>query len=160
MTDDCQKLLPRCSGGSVVDNDVSTIAVSIDNFLKEFGLSSESADRIRLGRGVVGKTTWAVGITLIVLGVVAARLGNQWLLIAVAGIAAVVFIVYFVGAIRFADKHPAEALLEGAELLRWKQYEVAAKGLTALQGPSVSPTEAIPGPVIDVPAPDTEKDEE
>jgi hypothetical protein len=43
---------------------------------------------------------------------------------------AALFVLYFLGALWFVHHHPGEALLEGAELIRWRQMEIAAKDVT------------------------------
>lgn len=120
--------------------------MGIDDFLKGFGVSAESVDRIRLGRGVVGKTTYAVIIVLIVLGIALTRTSVPWLVLVLAGMAALLFIMYFVGVIRFAGRNPGAALLEGAELLRWKQFDLAAKNIPVIPDtpPLVDPSKPLP----------------
>ena len=107
------------------------MAISIPDLLKGFGLSSESVERVRLSRGVVGRTTYAVGGLFVVLAIVAGRIDPLYLLW-VAGFATAAFAMYFIGVLAFAHKNPAVALLEGAELLHWQQTELAAKGMTAV----------------------------
>lgn len=53
----------------------------------------------------------------------------------VAGSAVGLFAVYFLGVLFFALRNPGAALLEGTELLRWQQSELAAKDLNRI--PSV-----------------------
>ncbi len=77
-----------------------------------------------------------------VLLAVAVRIAPDQLLW-VAILAAVVFVVFFIGIIRFADKNPAAALLEGAELLHWQQTELASKGLGSIPKTSVLPARPI-----------------
>ena len=98
------------------------------DLLKALGFAEESVQRVRLGRGVVGRTTYAVVVALGVLGVVASRVDPEALLW-VAGLVVGLFILYFAGVLFFAQRNPGTALLEGAELLRWRQSELAAKGL-------------------------------
>ena len=98
------------------------------DLLKSLGFAEESIQRVRLGRGVVGRTTYAVVVALGVLGVVASRVDLEALLW-VAGLVVGLFVLYFAGVLFFAQRNPGTALLEGAELLRWRQSELAAKGL-------------------------------
>lgn len=67
--------------------------------------------------------------------------GGTELLIWIAVLAVVVFVSYFLGVLIFAERNPGTALLEGAELLRWRQSELAAKGLD-----SIPPVPALPEP--------------
>ena len=104
---------------------------SLAAILKNFGLSEESGDRVRLGRGVVGRTTYAVVAALVVLALVAWR-GDPAMLFWIAVLTLVLFLAYFGGVLWFAHRHPGVALLEGAELLRWRQTELAAKGIASI----------------------------
>ena len=63
------------------------------------------------------------------------------MLIWIAVLAVGVFVLYFLGVLIFAERNPGTALLEGAELLRWRQSELAAKGLD-----SIPPVPALPEP--------------
>lgn len=107
-------------------------------------MSEESLQRIRLSRGVVGKTTYTAIAFFGVLGIVAARLPSDMLL-ALALIACAIFLIYFVGLLHFANKNPAAALLEGAELLHWQQTELAAKGTGPIPlQPAITPPRELP----------------
>jgi hypothetical protein len=64
----------------------------------------------------MGKTTYAAVAAFGVLAVIAARIDPS-LLLWLAGLGVVLFVVYFVGVLAFARKHPGAALLEGGELL-------------------------------------------
>lgn len=116
----------------------------IKEILGKVGLSSEGVDRVRLAQGVVGKTTYALAGTLGVLAVAAfgAR-DNTWAVLGIVGCAILAFCVYFAGVLWFSATHPGLALLEGAELLRWRQMDVSAKGLAGLVPPSLP---VIPNP--------------
>ena len=69
------------------------------------------------------------GAVVLVLAVVAYGLGDPWLRIAVGVLAVVLFAMYFVGVLWFANKHPGLALLEGAELIQWRQLDMTASDL-------------------------------
>jgi hypothetical protein len=53
------------------------MAVDFSKILEGIGISTESINRIRLGRGVIGKSATVAVVTLILFGVVAARLKNH-----------------------------------------------------------------------------------
>lgn len=108
--------------------------------MKKLGLRGESLQRIKLGRGAVGKTSSTTLALMTVLAIVALRLGSDWMLLTLAGLAICVFAFYLIMVLRFAAKNPGPALLEGAELLVWQSTEVAAKGL--------------PRPPVSLPQPD------
>ena len=93
--------------------------------LNQAGVNAAALDRIRLARGVVGKTSYVAGAAILVIGGIAWRLPDH-LLIA-AGLVAVVFVLYFLGVLWFANRHPGVALLEGAELIQWRQLDMIAK---------------------------------
>ncbi|MBI4608959.1 MAG: hypothetical protein HY726_08125 [Candidatus Rokubacteria bacterium] len=116
--------------------------MDIQKILEGLGFSGESLERVRLGRGVVGKTTYVALGALALLSIVAWRLNDPQLLLVIAGVGALLFLIYFIGILVFANRNPATALLEGAELLRWRQYDLAAKGL-----PNPPPTPAIVDPL-------------
>ena len=67
---------------------------TLSQLLKSFGLSEESVERIRLGRGVVGRTTYAAVAALFVLAVVASR-ADSTMLIWIAVLAVGLFALYF-----------------------------------------------------------------
>jgi hypothetical protein len=104
------------------------LAFDFQQILQGFGLSSESVERVKLSRGVVGRTTYAIVAFFAVLAIAASRIATE-LLLWVIGIGAVTFVIYLFAVMRFADKNPGAALLEGAELLHWQQTELAAKGI-------------------------------
>jgi hypothetical protein len=101
----------------------------ITKALQAAGISAASLDRIRLARGVVGKASYVAGATIFALGVVAFTLRDPAYLFYVAALAVSVFVIYFVGILWFAHKHPGLSLLEGAELIQWRQMEMTANNV-------------------------------
>jgi hypothetical protein len=107
----------------------------------------EAGRNIKFGRGVVGKTSYAV-MALIPLWVaiilrLSANMGLNAVLMA-AGIIASALIVWWVRATqRFAAENPAQAMLEGAELIEYQRMEAQVKGGAILaQGPKDIDAEA------------------
>lgn len=96
--------------------------------LEAVGVSESSLDRVRLAQGFMGKASYVTGAVMLVLVTVAAFLRDPLFLLIVAALAVIVFAIYFFGSLWFSHKHPDLALLEGAELIRWRQIEMAAKG--------------------------------
>jgi hypothetical protein len=45
----------------------------------------------------------------------------------------ILFVSYLIGVLWFSNRHPGLALLEGADLIQWRQLEMAAKGLPAAE---------------------------
>lgn len=85
-------------------------------------------ERVKLGRGVVGKLT-NIGLAFFgIIAIVVARSDNPWIMggAIVSAVAAFGFFVYRVT--EFADKHPEAALLEGAEFVAYKKLQMSAKG--------------------------------
>jgi hypothetical protein len=91
-------------------------------YLKEIGAA------FKLGSGVLGKSAIAVGILMIVGGVAVYRLKSDGAILAALGIIALVFFLWFFPVIRFVEKHPDAALLEGAEWTGFHRFQAAAKG--------------------------------
>jgi hypothetical protein len=49
-----------------------------------------------------------------------------------------VFRDLFSGTLWFANRHPGVALLEGAELIQWRQMDIAAKTISSIENKSIS----------------------
>ena len=105
---------------------------NVKQILESVGVSESSLDRVRLSHGVVGKSSYVAGVALLALLVVAYSLKDSGYLFAVACFILILFFVYFGGVLWFSDRHPDMALLEGAELVKWRQIDMAAKGQPSL----------------------------
>ena len=93
----------------------------------------ESGRNVRLGRGVVAKTSYVAALTVAMWGMIAwrwsAELGNN-LGMLFAGLVATSFAFWFIRSTQdFAAKNPAQAMLEGAELLEWRRMDAKVKGM-------------------------------
>jgi hypothetical protein len=110
---------------------------------------SKSLQRIKFG-GVVGKQS-LLGIALVaMLGVVAWKVPSSQALF-VAGIAA--FIVALIAVLNFcyANKHPVEAMMEGAEVLALQHEVLASKSVEPPRDSRVIPNpEGVP-PLLNPP---------
>jgi hypothetical protein len=104
----------------------------------------QTLGHIRLARGVVGKTSVVAGIALLVLGSIAWRINAQLLLV-MTGAVLLAFFAYLAAVLWFAHRHPEQALLEGAEIIQYREQEMAAKGAPML--PRSAPTTPPPSPV-------------
>jgi len=91
-------------------------------FIKEVG------GVLKLRSGLLGRSAIALGFWLVVILAAVLRLHSDWAIIGVIVIGAVGFFVWFFPVIRFAQSHPAEALLEGAEWSSFKMFQASAKG--------------------------------
>lgn len=92
-----------------------------------------SGRNIRLGRGVVSKTSYVAGIVALVWGAIVWRWSENLTAdagLVLVGLIVTAFAIWFIrGTQKFAERNPAQALLEGAELLEWQRVEAAAKGV-------------------------------
>ena len=99
----------------------------------------QALGHIRLARGVVGKTSIVAGIVFLVLGTIAWRIAPD-LLFAFASMLVIAFFLYLGAMLWFAHRHPEQALLEGAEIIQYRQQEMAAKGVPELpSSPPITP---------------------
>jgi hypothetical protein len=112
---------------------------SVKKALEAAGISESSLDRVRLAQGVVGKASYVAGTALLALMAVAISLREPVYLLAVAILVVILFLGYLLGSLWFSHKHPDMALLEGAELVKWRQIEMAAKGLSINQAAPPQP---------------------
>ena len=90
----------------------------------------QALGHIRLAHGVVGKASVVAGIALLMLGSIAWRIDTGLLLVMVGAIL-LAFFVYLAAMLWFAHTHPEQALLEGAEIIQYRQQEMAARGVPA-----------------------------
>jgi hypothetical protein len=119
-----------------------------DEFLKALGLGLMRLDRIRLGKGVLGRlsTNLMSVLTVVgIMGVIALARGYEGIAIACLAICASYALLTHVSTMLFAYKNPAAALLEGSEYVRLKEIEMGAKGL-----PSPPSQPNIEAPMIEV----------
>jgi hypothetical protein len=99
-----------------------------DFITRQLGANPEGIARFRLGRGVLGNTTYAfwAAIAGAVAMTVALRNEPSMALIADGGIA-VVFLIYLFGTYAFAHTHPDMAMLGDMEWLQWYKDQMGAK---------------------------------
>lgn len=116
-----------------------------NKILEEIGIT-EGLDKIKLGRGVIGKSTYVAIAALGVLALVASRVTNEWFLISIAVGVVLLFGAFFFGSMKYAKENPGAALLEGAELITWRKQELAAKHLP---NPPTTPPILDPGKQIE-----------
>lgn len=88
---------------------------------------------IRFGRGVVGKTSHAMIVLIVIWGLVVWKLGDNIVancfLIGAALIATFIFIWWTRSTQQFAERNPAQAMLDGAEFLEYRRIETEAQGV-------------------------------
>ena len=98
----------------------------------------QAGRQVRLGKGVVAKTSHAT-IALIGLWItIAFRLGPDWkmdLALLFAGLIGTAVLIWWVrGTHAYAERNPAQAMLEGAEFLEYRRLEEQAKGAIPVEG--------------------------
>lgn len=113
-----------------------------------FGIG-ERADRVRIGAGVVGHTTYAI------LAVCAAASAIAWGLsgspghaLGVIAILAGLACFYFLGTWIFAHRHPDQAAMGGSEWRRFREAQFASK-----HQPEIPLSPGIPDPSRPLPPP-------
>lgn len=87
-----------------------------------------SFQAIKLGSGVLGKTAPLIGGIIFLAGVAITALRNAEPMLILGLFAVTVFLVaaYVIYAFWHGRAYPAEALLEGGELIRYREMDLAA----------------------------------
>jgi len=94
------------------------------------GGSLEGVARIRLGRGVVGNTTYAIIAFMLCSAIAVTALRSEpYLALAAIALFGAVFVIYLLGTWRFAEKNPALAMLGDSEWLKYHQSQMGAQGV-------------------------------
>jgi hypothetical protein len=109
--------------------------------LDQSGVNATSLDRIRLARGVVGKTSYVALATVLTLGGIAGGIAwtssNPIYPFVLAILIVVVVMAYLASTFWFANRNPGIALLEGAELIQWRQMDIAARTIPSIENEPV-----------------------
>lgn len=100
----------------------------LDRISEKFG-SSETLHSIKFGRGAVGKIAVISAFCFVALGGTSFRLDANGAMLAV-GVIGVVFLCAVGAVVLIIHKQPELAVLEGMELVRYKQVTIGAKGYT------------------------------
>ena len=115
---------------------------------------AESATRIRLAPGVVGKTTFGFLGLCALWGIIFWRLSSDpWLSVPLFGggcIVTLVFLRWSKETRKFAEDNPALALMEGADITEYKKFEAQAKGQPQIEKSPLITDPAGP-PVTEIP---------
>lgn len=92
---------------------------------------------VRFGRGLVGKTSYAVVALIPVWLIIVTRVSSDLMLdgaLVGSGAFITVGVLWWTGSTqRFAERNPAQAMLDGGELLEYQRFEAQAKGLAPLR---------------------------
>jgi hypothetical protein len=100
-----------------------------EDLLGKIGVNLAKVDRIRLSRGVLGRISIIAIVAMIALAFVAWKLTDQNLLVLMGVEIFLVFCLSFAGILWYANKNPQTALFEGADVIQWKQLEMAIRGV-------------------------------
>lgn len=98
------------------------------NSERNFSVLQEVASFIRLGSGLLGKSAIVIGLFVACIFAAIFRLHDDRYIMGALIFGAFVFFAWFVPIIRFADRHPDAALLEGAQWAQHQRDQLAAKG--------------------------------
>lgn len=113
----------------------------IQEALTKRGLDGVNLNQIKLGPGVVGRIT-TMGVAFFVCVAIAlSRIDGAYFIAGIVALAAVILLILVFSAIRFANRNPELSLLEGANLVRYQEVRMAARGL-----PEAPPMPPIPDP--------------
>ena len=99
---------------------------------------AEAGKGVKFAKGVVGKTGHAMLGVLALWGLIIWRLEgpiqSNSALLGAGLVGTIVFVWWTLATQRFAERNPAQAMLEGAEFLEYKRFEAQTKfgGLASL----------------------------
>lgn len=105
----------------------------LEDALEKAGIKASAVNRIRLAKGVVGKASYVAASAVAGLALLAWLLHDPRFVLVDAVLIFILFVSYLIGVLWFSNRHPGLSLLEGADLIQWRQLEMAAKGLPAAE---------------------------
>jgi hypothetical protein len=82
----------------------------------------------RWGSGLLGKSAIVVGPPIALIVIVAWSFHSDWMKLVAMGLAVVTFFGWYFPFLKFCDKHPAEALLDGTQWAEHHQMLLGVKG--------------------------------
>jgi hypothetical protein len=120
---------------------LSELPPILQNLLAQCGLSHESVQKVRFG-GIVGKIALVSMLGFIAaIGVAKYTAGTGPVqFVGIGGVLVTTLLINYM-IIRYAERHPASAAMDGAEMILWQQQIItlAAKGLTLPQESALIP---------------------
>jgi hypothetical protein len=124
-----------------------------DDWIKRL---TETYRGIRFAKGVVGKTGYAMIAVCGIWGIIVWRLGNELaanLALLGAGVLITGVFIWWVKSTQgFAERNPAQAMLDGAEFLEYRKFEAQAKGVNLPKDvPKLPDPTRPPPPLIELP---------
>lgn len=120
--------------------------MKIEEFLKQ---STEGASKVKLPGGIVGKISYILMAALGAIAVIGFSTKSEIFGFIALGVIPIIVLLPVWWLIRFAEKRPEVAILEGAEFLVYHQIELAQKGVGILPDAPPEPpegTERLPSP--------------
>ncbi len=118
-----------------------------------FGIGGEGPERVRIGAGVVGHTTYAVLAVCAAISAASFALsGHPEYALAVTGVIALVAVIFFLGTWIFAHLHPDQAAMGGSEWRRFRETQLASKN-----NPNLPSFPVVPDPTQPLPPPESAK---
>ena len=106
---------------------------------------ADTPKRVRFPTGIVGKTSYVMLALITMWTLIAWRisdsLGMNVALIIAGGVGTAVAVWWIRTTQEFAERNPAQAMLEGAEFMEYKRFEAEIGGI-AVKDPVISPKPA------------------
>jgi hypothetical protein len=146
---------PKTSNSrSLTAENCSPMSNSFDDPTAWLGRSTEKRGRLNFPGGVVGKTTYGTISLLILWVAIVWRSSNDLLFDAfllLVGLIVTAYLVWWTRSTQsFAERNPAQAMLEGAEFVEYHRFQVQAKGLLLRPSPlSTDPGKPPPPQITD-----------
>lgn len=141
-------VLCDCQYWRALADDKPIAEIIAERLSAHIGASADSLQKVKFGRGAVGKIAVITAIALLALAAIGVRLGtNGGLLL---GVGVIVITIAALGVIFYIlHARPELAVLEGAELIMYKHVSMAAKGITTLPDSPVIPAPASNPPQLE-----------
>ena len=112
-----------------------TLDDNTSNTLKAYG------GMFRWGSGLLGKTAVVIGILILCVFACIWKLHSDWAIVGVLALGAVIYFTWYFPLLKFANEHPAEAMLDGIQWSTHQQVMMASKG----QAPTIPDSSKSPG---------------
>lgn len=109
---------------------------------------TEGTAKVKLPGGIVGKASYVLIAFCVALASIAVAIRSPGIGYAAIGTLAVIVPAIIWRLIRFAERHPAPAILEGAEYIAYQQIQLAQKNVGELPPSPDEPPSAEPLPVL------------
>lgn len=105
---------------------------ALDEIVESLSKASSQLSKVKLPGGVVGKVTLAIMVFVVAAATMAWSVRNVWVTGVALGLSFIAFVLVSFRLIRFAERHPQAALMEGAEFLMHEHIQLRTKSRVAL----------------------------